>query len=508
VDAIAGGSWLPQELEVIATPRSGSLITYSVGDLAPSAGGEQPGWDSTRPIAKLSPELESLCQSWLGAASGWSFALTTTAGTVVKTLADLSISAIEAVLGSIEHGEPDASADADGASTSSPTIRALLRAAPGATGLAGGETGTGRFAELAALAGQWRTRLADSSPLLLSNIAPTNGSGWELANTDDVAARLSTWFGTVCSARDALTAARTDAKNSDGAARDAAIAQVVTTLDALAAHGVRGSRCGGQPSDDAGLEVLLSQADAVLDQLGISVPKALQAVPASRTAATVQSWFALATEVVRVVVGDAMTLLPVLDLGDAVAALRADRRPSGADNAGVEDWIREIGRVRPATDELNTARLASEVLAGAAPPACVVSQTPGEAVQPWIAHSAAGDGGLNSPRVTCVLRGNAPATTKVCGIVFDSLTEVLPGRPRENQPPEEVAGIAFHIDRPDARAPQALLLAVPPNPQRPWRAEDLHTVVIETLELVKVRSLDLNDLPQLRSVVPLPFMEL
>jgi hypothetical protein len=512
VDAMAGGDWLPNELDVIATPRSGSLLTYSVGDLTPPADAVQPGWNTTRPIAALSPELELLCHTWLGAASGWSFAVRTSGGQVVATLADLDVSATEVMIDAVDHADPDHAGGVVGAGpgTASPILRALLRAAgPDALGLLEGEQGLDRFAELTALASQWRVRLADSTPLLLSHIAPSLGSGWELANVDDVAARLTTWLGGITAGRDALSAARTAVKDAaDDAARDAAITKVVSALDALAKHGVRGSRCAGQPVDDGGREALLTQADAVLDQLASSVPETVAPAPLGRTATSVQSWFADSTAIVRTVVGDMTQLLPVIDLGDTAAALAADHRPNGADDARIADWLTEVGRVRPATDDLSTARQASEVLAAAPAPTFVVTQTPGDSSEPWIAHSAAGDGGLKSPRMTCVLRGTPPITSKVSGLVFDQWTEALPGRPRPDQPPEEIAGIAFHFDRPDARAPQAALLAVPPDPGRTWRAEDLHTIVIETLDLAMIRSLDLTDVPQLRAVLPLQYMDL
>ena len=125
----------------------------------------------------------------------------------------------------------------------------------------------------------------------------------------------------------------------------------------------------------------------------------------------------------------------------------------------------------------------------------MVAQTPVAPEQPWIA-TAAGPAGS-----CCVLATDAPlgADATVRGLVLDTWTEALP---RPGDPATEVAAIAFQSARPDARPPQALLLAVPPDPERGWRAEDLHATVQDALELAAVRGLDLTDLPELRGPLP------
>ena len=55
---------------------------------------------------------------------------------------------------------------------------------------------------------------------------------------------------------------------------------------------------------------------------------------------------------------------------------------------------------------------------------------------------------------------------------------------------EETAGVAFHYDRPNSTAPQAILLAVTPVPQALWDLASLEAVVLETLDLVKIRAVD------------------
>jgi hypothetical protein len=469
-----------------------------------------PGWDQTRALALLEPALERMCQRWLGPAADWTFAFRTQAGEEVRSLADLGISAVEAVLGAVDHvaesTPDDGSSVADGI-TASPLLLGLYRSiGPSVIGLADGASGIGRFGELTALAGRWRHKLAGASPLLLSNLAPNSGEGWDRTDLEGAASRVQAWSVAVGEQASALTDARKALSGAaDDAGRDAAFTSIVAALDALTATGIRSARCGGSPIDDVGRNALAAQADAVLEILGTVLAHPIPAVPGpgADKAAAVRAWFGAATDIVRAGVGDAMILLPEIDLGDGAGAVKASGRPTGSDDDAVLDWLRELTPVRPSMAEYREALLASEVLAGAPAATFVVTQLPaGTAPSPWIAVGPSGDGGKGSPRKTCILRGTEPGGTSVSGLVFDAWTEAIPTPPKEGRSPEEIAAIAFHIDRPDARAPQAALLAVPPDIERGWREEDLHAVITDCLELATLRSLDLTDLPELRALVP------
>ena len=61
-----------------------------------------------------------------------------------------------------------------------------------------------------------------------------------------------------------------------------------------------------------------------------------------------------------------------------------------------------------------------------------------------------------------------------------------------------MTGVAFHYDAPKAQAPQAVLLALPPDPSRNWVFEDLEAILLETLELAKLRGMRPEDLLRTR----------
>ena len=54
----------------------------------------------------------------------------------------------------------------------------------------------------------------------------------------------------------------------------------------------------------------------------------------------------------------------------------------------------------------------------------------------------------------------------------------------------ETTGVAFHCDAPQGVAPQAMLLAVSPNPRQPWNIGTLEAILLETLDLSKMRLVD------------------
>jgi hypothetical protein len=132
------------------------------------------------------------------------------------------------------------------------------------------------------------------------------------------------------------------------------------------------------------------------------------------------------------------------------------------------------------------------------------------------------DGDLVARASVALHHDGAAQGPTIAGLVVDTWSEGIPRRgapPQTDAPapdgtplptrgrvegPEEIAGVTFNHDRPGARAPQAMLLAVPPDPARGWRLEDVHAVVEDTLRLAQIRGLDLDDVPDLRTSIPIP----
>jgi hypothetical protein len=70
-------------------------------------------------------------------------------------------------------------------------------------------------------------------------------------------------------------------------------------------------------------------------------------------------------------------------------------------------------------------------------------------------------------------------------LVVDEYTETVPG-------PATTTAVSFNFDAPGARPPQTVLLAVPPVAGTSWSIDMLAGVIGETLDLAKVRMVDLS----------------
>jgi len=122
-----------------------------------------------------------------------------------------------------------------------------------------------------------------------------------------------------------------------------------------------------------------------------------------------------------------------------------------------------------------------------------VGQLPYNANERWAGLSRTSAAG----RVSLVV--HAPSgldlTQPLAGLVVDEWVEVLPN-------PEETTGVSFHFRAPGARAPQAILLAVAPDGGADWSLANLEATVLETLELAKLRAIDLSALSELGQFLP------
>jgi hypothetical protein len=75
-----------------------------------------------------------------------------------------------------------------------------------------------------------------------------------------------------------------------------------------------------------------------------------------------------------------------------------------------------------------------------------------------------------------------PAKT-YCGLMLDEWVEVIPTD-------QETTGLAFHYDRPNAEAPQALLLVTPSAQRGSWQWQDLVDALGETLDFARLRAVE------------------
>lgn len=260
---------------------------------------------------------------------------------------------------------------------------------------------------------------------------------------------------------------------------------------------------GGRSVDTAGLRTRLAVFAAGPLVAGHPAEAKLRDLAAEQVAPdSADSWLSRARTALSEVLGADLPLLPALTAPTPPPAGRGDL--PGAD---IEDLLRRNAAVRPMVRTLHETLL----LAGNRAERVErlrAAQHPTSDGDAWIGGTfPAGQ----RPPATTHLVWHAPADippgTPVTGVVLDEWIELLPG---SDQPPPgpdpapqtELTGVAFHYDRPDAKAPHNLLIAVPPDLSRGWTSDGLVQVVRETLELAKLRAVDSGDLPALRSLLP------
>ena len=161
------------------------------------------------------------------------------------------------------------------------------------------------------------------------------------------------------------------------------------------------------------------------------------------------------------------------------------------ENLAMDTWLQGMGRVRKKMAALEMQRILLEI-DGQHPPIPKPVQLPFTSGDYWLGidypdhHQPNGDKlSLVSLDAHLLVEG---ASNSV-GLILDEWTEMIPNK-------EEVSGISFNYDAPDATPPQTLLLAVSPQQKGKWEWDDLVYTLIDTLELAKNRAVEPDHLEQ------------
>lgn len=150
----------------------------------------------------------------------------------------------------------------------------------------------------------------------------------------------------------------------------------------------------------------------------------------------------------------------------------------------VDEWMYGVARVRLPVRHLEQTMM----LAGAfelAEPVLTPAQLPHRAGERWLALEFPPDQVVDGERLLYTAAYTVPFAKGAmqCGVLLDEWTEVVPAA-------EATTGIAFHYDRPNAEAPQSLLLVTPAAWDGSWQWEDLVGALGETLELSRKRAVE------------------
>lgn len=495
LDAAAAKAQPPADLEVVRTPRSGIAITYRLLALVPGdarPGGEwaaDPGEPAPRAVAE--PRLAALAARLLPPPHAVTIAVEygdRATGQVIATRS-FRLDEVRPRLGPLDavyDAEPhDAGQESE--------IVERIRYHAG------------------------RTRPAGVPADALISVAPLEASGGR-ADDDDVP--LPEFLEAARAVRDALAGTRTvttadlcapECPSADTTDLDELCKRADTVLELARTTADRLARCAAGPAEAARAALLAAAAFGIAGAVPISASgeaqadRAALAAQADRVLGELRNRLAAgslgpaaggiperrgqATAVLTRILGDGFLVLPLLSPPAQTGPLFLDiALPSsgaltGGDPLAPATWLDRAARVRPAVQRFNDAALYAEALTGADVLHLAVGQLPAKPGDRWIGLPFDAGHGVPAGRLSYVAaRPLGTPTRSMAGIVVDEWTEAIPAA-------ETTTAVALHFDRPNAAAPQAIILGVPPR-QDCWTLADLEATVTQTLDLAQARMVD------------------
>ncbi|WP_433380547.1 hypothetical protein [Streptosporangium sp. CA-115845] len=234
------------------------------------------------------------------------------------------------------------------------------------------------------------------------------------------------------------------------------------------------------------LLTVLAEADRRLAASAAALDKHDGATsPAERVAAL--------QEAAKALLGDECLLIPEFTVdgqsaGQVSAALTASR--SGAPythldvDFPVDTWLHSTARVRERLHDWEQLQLLAGAF-GRPEPEFDALQLPPVAGEGWLGLDIRPDQVVDSDRLlyTAHLPAGVVPGGPQRGLLLDEWTETIPSSTAES-------GIAFHSDRPNTEAPQAMLLVTPTLTRGAWKWDDLVDAVCDTIDLARLRALE------------------
>jgi hypothetical protein len=205
----------------------------------------------------------------------------------------------------------------------------------------------------------------------------------------------------------------------------------------------------------------------------------------------------------RAVFGPGFLALPrftASNANDLTASLADAAALHGSDPLGAYTWLLRMERVRPALARFGRTLRDAEALGTGESLNVSLAQVPHTAGQRWLGLPLA-PGTTPVDGVASLVLQSVPNDVHgvLCGIVADEWTELIPSR-------NETTGVAFQYDPPDAMAPQAILLAVPPVIGAQWTTGMLNRILMETLDQARLRGAGFEALGDITQFVPATYL--
>jgi hypothetical protein len=261
------------------------------------------------------------------------------------------------------------------------------------------------------------------------------------------------------------------------------------------------------------LDEFPTRAQAIINEIDRRVKAATAKVTAHDAAADSVKQVKLLQEAAKSLLGEDFRMIPAFKVTtaagfewknshDAADSLLTyiKTRPANPFPLPVDEWLHGVARVREKMFHFENVMLLNGAFELAEPSLQPV-QLPFRADEDWLALEFNPDNAANTLETERLLytahysETFQPAAWQ-CGLLVDEWTEVVPQK-------EEVTGLAFHFDRPNAEPPQAWLLATPAAFTGEWQWNDLVAALNQTLDDARARAVEPDALgPKFAALLP------
>lgn len=433
----AAGLDAPPVLDVLRTPRSGRSVSSTVVMALPSAPGPVVVDAATSPGLLAEPAVAAYLESVTGppGGPGWTWQVQDETGAPAGsvTLADLGLLPVDTL------------------GVSGQDLEAVVLQLAGGAAVSAEPPGAATCRRLVQVLG--------SRPTVPADLVDDSSQPPDTAVHADLLARYSAVHALGTALQSALVAAAAATESEQLAGLRDALRWGVTPLRA----------------DEPTTLILLARAAAALsDRLDRSPTPA---------GAAAQSVPLLARSLAELVMPEGnLPILSRLPLDELPVSLAAE--PPPADTPLDPDWLEMVATVRTPLARLDAEQLLRRI-AGATTLSSWSNQ-PGDPWQADLGPDPGPEGLRPASRLVAAFGppgvldgGGNPARLVALGLL-DSWSEVVPAT-------EHSTHVAFHYDAPGARAPQAILVAVPPAVDEALDTDVLVDIVLETRELARAR---------------------
>lgn len=246
---------------------------------------------------------------------------------------------------------------------------------------------------------------------------------------------------------------------------------------------------------------LLNLGMAVAAHLARAIQRATQLKSAANAATTVDAAVSGLVDAIRAIHGDAFVVIPQFFFANEADILSSHNdRPQLLKFARntlkmdfpADEWMQTVAQVRPKLRRWEYIRLLHETEMGGTLELNPV-QLPYRALDNWLAVEFPAMDETDPTKPFTIMHDTIAATihgaaafqpgARQSGLLIDDWTEMIPVE-------EELTGISFHYNQPNATPPQTLLLAVPPVMTGNWSWDALVGILNDTLHRAKLRAVE------------------